>query len=154
MDELWKEAFTRGFRGVWSHPDPFEALDGVNFGDAGKRVPGVVHTIWQISRHMTEWGWILVKKLQGVEVKGVDEESNFFPPDDSPKDEDSWNAHKLALKALAAESGKLLDDFDAERQFPDWDNITAADALMVLITHNAYHTAQIVAARKTLDIWK
>lgn len=154
MDENWKNSIKRGLRGAWSHPDPFEALEGVDTELAGKRVEGMPFTIWQIMRHMSEWGWIMINKIRGLPVKGLDEANNFFPQEDSPANEDTWNAHSMAFKNLAEETDKLLDDFDPAKTIPEWDNITYADALMILVTHNSYHTAQIVAIRKMLGMWR
>jgi uncharacterized damage-inducible protein DinB len=154
-NKVWINSFKRGLHGVWSHPDPFEVLDGVDFATAGKRVEGLPHTIWQISRHMIEWGWVMVNKIRGLPVKSYDKENNFFPVEDAPANKDVWSAHVMALKNLAVEASKLLDgDFDPGKTIPEFDNMTTADALMILITHNAYHAAQIVMLRRMLGAWK
>ena len=153
--DIWINSFKRGLRGVWSHPDPFEVLNGVDHELAGKRVEGMPHTIWQIMRHMMEWGWIMVRKIKDTPIKGPDEENNFFPKETAPADEDAWTAHRMALWNLAYETEKLLDgDFDPTKAIPEFDNITVADALMILVTHNAYHTAQIVMLRRMLGSWE
>ena len=154
-NKVWIESFKRGLRGVWSHPDPFEVVNGVDKELAGRKVDGAPLTIWQIMRHMIEWGWIMIRKIQGGSVKGPDEENNFFPREAEPASEDVWTAHRMALWNLAHETEKLLDsDFDPEKTIPEFDNITVADALMILVTHNAYHTAQIVMLRRMLGAWE
>ena len=154
-EAIWINSFKRGLHGVWSHPDPFEVLDGVDHELAGRRVEGMTHTIWQIMRHMMEWGWIMIRKIQGAPIKGPDEENNFFPQETAPADEDAWTAHCMAFTNLAQETEKLLDgDFDPKKTIPEFDNITVADALMILVTHNAYHAAQIVMLRKALGAWQ
>ncbi|MDP8237790.1 MAG: DinB family protein [Candidatus Hatepunaea meridiana] len=153
-DNIWINAYKRGLQGTWSHPDPFKVLDGVDAELAGKRVEGSPYTIWQVMRHTIEWGWIMVKKMQGVSVQSADDENNFFPKEDAPPSEDAWTAHRMALWHLANETNKLLEDFDPDKTFPEWDNITAVDALMILTTHNAYHAGQVVLLRKMLGAWK
>ena len=55
----------------------------------------------------------------------------------------------------AMASGKRDEQAVRElRPIPEWDNITAVDALMILTTHNAYHAGQVVLLRKMLGAWK
>lgn len=153
MENVWRESLQRGLHGVWSHPDPFEVLNDVDFETAGKQVEGIKFTIWQIARHMSEWGWIMVKKVQNVQIKGPDEENNFFPTESAPPSEDAWIAIKMAWKALGEESEKLIKEFDPAETHPEFDNMSSADALMVLLTHNSHHASQIVTLRKALGVW-
>jgi uncharacterized damage-inducible protein DinB len=154
-DTIWLNSVKRGLHGVWSHPDPFEVLKEIDYETAGKKVDGVQMTIWQIMRHMQEWGWIMFNRIQGRPMKGPDEESNFFPKETAPASEDSWNANILSFVALGEETEKLLlSDFEPGQTIPEFDNLTFADALMILVTHNAYHTAQIVMILKSLGKWK
>ena len=154
MEEIWMESFGRGVRGTWSHPDPVEVMDAVDSDAAGKRVEGMPHTIWQISRHMLQWGWMMVNKLKGNPIASWDAETNLFPEEDAPPSPDAWRANQMAMHELVAEAANLLKDVDPEVRFPKWDNISAADMLVILIGHNAYHTAQIVAMRRLLGVWE
>ena len=153
MEEILSEAFGRGIRGAWSHPDPIEVIDDVDFETAGRCVEGFPFSIWQVSRHMIEWGWVLVNKLKGQPVQPHDPENNYFPVESAPPDADAWRAHRQALHELADQTAKLLKDVDSQARHPEFDNISTADLLMVLITHNSYHTAQIVMLRRMLGVW-
>ncbi|NQU06755.1 MAG: DinB family protein [Calditrichaeota bacterium] len=152
-EDIWKDSFKRGLRGAWSHPDPFQVLDDVDMELAGKRVEGMPNTIWQIMCHMLGWGWVMVRQIQGKPADKFDDDSNFFPKEDGPPSEEEWTVQRAKLWHLANEIEMMLKDFDPEKTFPDWDNITAVDALMVVVTHNSYHTAQIVMLRRMLGAW-
>ncbi|MCF7811558.1 DinB family protein [bacterium] len=150
---IWLSAFKRGLRGAWSHPDPFGVLDTVDAEMAGKRVEGIPNTIWQIMCHILGWGWVMVRQIQEKPSPKFDDDSNFFPKEDGPASEEEWTEQRAKLWHLANEIEMMMKDFDPTKTFPQWDNITAADALMVVVTHNSYHTAQIVMLRRLLGAW-
>jgi len=77
-----------------------------------------------------------------------DDENNYYPTEESPANAKQWNEHRRDLKKMGEEVKQLLTDLAPEKRFGEWDNITAVDMLMILISHNSYHTAQIVALRK------
>ena len=154
MSDIFIDSIRKGLHGAWSHPDPFTIFDEIDWETAGEQVEGKPHTIWQLMRHMNSWGWICVNKIKGVEVAGIPDENNYFPVEPDPASEDKWNANLMAWKSLAEEAGELLENFDPAKQILEWDNMTHADAMMVLITHNSYHSSQVVALRKALGVWK
>jgi hypothetical protein len=123
MDDIWSDAFLKGIRGLFSHPDPFEVLDGLDWQTAGKRVPGMPHTIWQISRHIAGWGWAGVKKLQGEKVGDYTTENNFFPFEEAPPSREVWQEHLLTLKNLPRELEAALGVMNPESRIPEWHNI-------------------------------
>lgn len=154
MNEPYVEMFTRGLRGTWSHPDPVAVIEEVDYINAGKHVEGFSHSIWQITRHILGWGWQMLNKLKSTPVGADADESNFFPREPAPESEDTWKANQKALKDLIDETSRLLSGLDPEKRFPEWDNISAADVLMILATHNSYHVSKIVELRKALSIWQ
>ena len=83
-----------------------------------------------------------------------DDENNYYPTEESPANAKQRNEHRRDLKKMGEEVKQLLTDLAPEKRFGEWDNVTAVDMLMILISHNSYHTAQIVALRKALGVWK
>ena len=154
IDRNWLEAINKGLHGVFSHPDPTGVLDDVDAQTAGKRVPGLPHTIWQLARHMEAWAWAGIRKVQGQEFTDPRLGRNYFPTEDAPPSEEEWEAHKAALKRLPEELAKVAGELDAAQTFPDWYDISAAQVVMVVLTHTSYHTAQIVALKRLLGVWK
>jgi len=154
MDEIWRQAFLKGLRGSFSHPNPFDVLDGIEVETAGKQVEGMPHSIWQIAWHTSQWAWVIVKRFQGVEVKHETPWNNFFLEESAPPSKEAWQELIQEWKTLPKEVDKILQDFKPEITFPEWDNIDAAHLLMVLITHTSYHTAQIMALRRLLGKWE
>jgi uncharacterized damage-inducible protein DinB len=154
MEKEIVNSLKRGLHGTWSHPDPMQAVDGVDYVTAGKRVDGHTFTLWQLSNHILSWAWQIVRRLQDKMPPPSDEENNFYPVEDGPSSAEQWNAHRNELKQMGKEVIELLTELDPKKKFGEWDNITALDNLMILLTHNSYHTVQIVALRKALGVWK
>lgn len=153
MNELWQDAFNKGLRGYWSHPDPIEVLDGINHETAGSRVKDIPYTIWQISKHMEDWAWALLKKAQGLPLPMQTQWNNYYPEEDAPT-EIQWKGHLMALEALPSELEKTLGAFDEEIVAEEWDSVPAPHMLIILLTHTAYHTAQIITLRRLLGKWE
>jgi len=153
MNEPYIESFRRGMRGVWSHPDPVEIIDNIDFETVSRRVEGYPLTIWQIASHMIEWGWLIVNQLKSNESFEVDK-NNFFPQEHKPSNETLWQSHQKSFREMVKRLNEMLKEVDPDRCFPELDNITATDSLMILVSHNSYHTAQIVMLLKLLGKWK
>ena len=152
MDKVWVGAIDRGMHGTWSHPDLIDLLEDVDFKLAGRTVDGLPHSIWQLTRHIIEWGWVMVNSLKGQQTKSPQEEdNNFFPSDPTPSDADTWNSHKMALEELISEMVKVAEKLDPTITFPEYDNISGANVMIILLSHNSYHTAQIVQIKRLLD---
>jgi len=154
MNEIWQDALNKGLHGVFSHPDPTTVLDDVDWETAGKRVSGMPHTLWQIARHIEAWAWAGIRKLQGAEFSDSRLGENYFPAEDAPPSREEWETYKLALKQLPEELAKVAGEINPAQRFPEWYDITAAQVVMVVLTHTSYHTAQIVALRRLLGVWK
>ncbi len=153
MDKNIGDAFARGLHGMWSHPDPLDVIDKVDFETVGMKVEGYPLTIWQISRHMMEWGWMIFNKLRKVELPYEADQKNFFPAETSSSTAAVWQAHKNAFRELILQCEDFIPTMDPNATYPEWDDSTATDLLMILISHNSYHTAQIVAILKMLGKW-
>lgn len=154
FDDTQKEVLKRSLHATWSHPDPFDIIRKTKYEVIGEKVEGLPFTIWQISRHMMEWAFLIVNRLNNKPMGSEHEESNFYPPELKPELETNWNAHQKAWDMLEVEVHKLLDTIDPNERIPEWDNSTFHDALMILLSHNSYHTAQIVMMRRLLGDWK
>lgn len=154
MDKLYAKAFSDGIRGDWSYPDSTKILDDVDFEYAGKNVLGLPYTIWQISVHLCGWANLVMKLVQDGEMKWDYEDSNFYPKEPMPANEAEWEKIKADIRALPIEFDRIAANIDPAGVIKEWNNSTYADALMILISHTAYHTAQIVMMKRLLGIWK
>ena len=84
----------------------------------------------------------------------ADDKNNFYPVEDGPSSAEHWNIHRNELKQMGIEVEEILSNLDPNKKLGEWDNSTALNNLMILITHNSCHTAQIVTLRKALGVWK
>ncbi len=154
MESNFAESLARSFRGFQSHPDPVDVFTAIDYETSGSKVEGQPFTIWQISRHLMEWGWLILNKLKNIESKFEADENNFFPAEPSPKSEALWDAHKKAFQALSEEFAAVLKDLDPNQIYPEWDNSTAFELANIFLTHSSYHIGQIVLMLKIMGKWK
>ena len=150
--ETVRRMLQQGVRGNSAHPDPLAIFDGVTWEMAGRTTTIYAHTIWQIAHHMHYWAQLKIILFQGGAV--VLPSDDHFPSDPAPATPEIWEAfiHKYQDNLRTMET--LLEVIELERRYPIWNDLTAAEMVMMMINHNSYHTAQIVAMRRALGIWK
>lgn len=139
-------------KGLWyGGPTVTGSLRGVSVKQALWKPSKKRHSIWELALHIAYWNY-------AVRMKLIDGQAGSFPrsPSNWPKVENSavekqWNEDKK----LVAEEQKLLVEairnFDAkklDRRVPKSTKWTYADLLMGAVTHNTYHTGQIVLMKR------
>jgi len=151
MEQYWKDAIFKGLTGVWSFPNPATVLDGVEFDYAGKNAAGLPHTIWQIANHLIEWADAALNEIKNLPVKDF-KDTNYFPVESAPANIKDWETLQTRFKELPDKTKAVLESMD-ETGATSW-GLTNTHALLILITHTAYHTAQIVTLQRLLRIYK
>lgn len=153
MDKLTSDAFHCGLRGMWSHPDPLDVIESIDFETVGAEVEGYPLTIWQLSRHLMEWGWLILNKLKDVRHPFDTDENNFFPIETAPPSPEVWAANKKAFNQFILQCQEYFPRLDPTVTYEEWDNTNALELVITLITHTSYHIGQIVALLKLQGKW-
>ncbi|MBM4185758.1 MAG: DinB family protein [Gemmatimonadetes bacterium] len=142
-------------RGTNAHIDPVAAVEDVPWEMAGRRAPGLPHSIWQLLGHLNYWIDFVLKRIEGVALTLPAHASESWPADTEPRDQAAWD-HEVALlrtnlgqlEVLAeAKASTLARIADAKM---GW---TVESYLWLLVAHNSYHTGQIVQVRQALGAW-
>ena len=133
----------RGFRGdAWHGPPLRSVLTGVDAAVAAERQLSGVHSIWELTTHVTFWMDVVRRRLAGEVV--------------SLRDGDDWAVidtrtsfrWRDALAALDSSHERLLSAVselspeDLERVVPDM-GYTNYVMLHGVLQHNIYHAGQI-----------
>ena len=152
METIVRSLLQSGIHGTSAHPDVAGILDGVDFKSAGMLLQPWSQSIWQVASHMDIWARLKLELFEGRPIEWP--EGNGFPADPKPASPEAWDKFKADFKGLFARMEEHLRQMDLTRRFQEWDGRTAAEMLGVMINHNSYHAAQIIAMRKMMGIWK
>ena len=151
MEELLRALLKRGIIGANSHPDVSTVFDGLEYPFTGIYASPIPNTIWQIAEHMHLWVKLKVDLFEGLQI--IMPDGHGFGTMTVAKSAVEWNDFKLRHKASIARIYEMVDTIDLTRRYPVWGNLSAAEIIGVMINHNSYHSAQIIAMRRVLGVW-
>lgn len=144
----WRNALRWGLVGMSSHIEPRRALAGLTAEAAAEIPPGGLHSAHRLLHHIVYWQDLMVAPAAGEKVE--------WPT--GPEDWDSpmapWDELVERFAAGLARAERLAREGDLGLRIPEWGpEMTAGAALTILITHNSYHIAQLVDARRATGNW-
>lgn len=121
------------------------ALDGLTAEQAAWKDDSGNHSIGQLASHLLFWNERQLIKFKGQNppaFSGNNEETfNAFT-------KEQWNETVKKLNNVLTELEKIIENAD-EASLKSW-----AETIANISTHNAYHTGQIVFARKLQGSWQ
>ena len=140
---------------AWHGPSLDEAVAGVTFELAERRLAPGSHSIYELTHHVGAWTGEVLARLRGRAAQLPDE--GDWPAD--PPTPERWDAAKTRLDethaALLREIGTLDEARLAERVASSDDpalggGTTVLGMLHGLVQHDAYHVGQIILIRRAL----
>ena len=151
MNELERIAdqLRRGLEGeAWHGPAVLEVLAGVTAEQAAARpIPGA-HTIWELVLHLPGAYRLVLRRLRGDPTQLSPEED--WPPVPEPT-EANWRAAVLDLRALNAETRRVILAFDPARLtdplVPD-PPYPAYTQFVGITQHDLYHAGQMALLKR------
>lgn len=150
---MFRDAMRRGLRGQGAHVEPEAALEGLSAQQAGARLPGHPHTIWEILGHIAFWQDQWITAVKGGTPVLLEHAEGGWPKTGGPRDENELRQARAELGAGLREAERLVNEGDLGRPVPEILGGTAAFALFNLAHHNSYHLGQIVLLRRALGAW-
>ena len=142
-------------RGQGAHADPLGCLEDLTAEQAGRRVAGFAHTIWQQVAHLTYWMDVELRSVEDPSTPVPTDWSLSWPKEDAPADEVAWR-HEVALFRTHLDQLGTLAGARAStlaRIAHVGTEQTVETALWMLVAHNSYHTGQIVQLRQAMGAW-
>jgi uncharacterized damage-inducible protein DinB len=152
MEHIVRSLLQHGIHGISAHPDVAEILDGVDFHTAGRALEPWSQSIWQVAWHMDAWARLKLDLFEDRQITWP--QDNCFPPDSSPASPAVWEKFKSDFKELFVRMDGHIKGMDLTRRFKEWEGKSAAEMIGVMINHNSYHAAQVVALRRSLGVWQ
>jgi uncharacterized damage-inducible protein DinB len=148
-------------RGKGAHADPVASIEDISADLAARRIEGFPHSIGQLIFHMNYWMDYDLRRIRGERPKYPEHNSESFPSQPTPSDEEKWQhlqkAFSVLLNAAAtfAQSSREELDRQIEPTHPTHKerSATLEATLWQLVAHNSYHIGQIAMIRRVLGAW-
>jgi len=138
--------------GLWyGGPTVVGSLRGIAAKQALWKPSKKRHSIWELALHIAYWDYAVRNKLTGGESGKFPRTPSNWVKVDAKSGEKEWKEDK---KLVNDEHKSLIDaikNFDSkklDKRVPKSTEWTYADLLMGVITHNVYHTGQIILLKR------
>lgn len=140
-----------------AHAQLAAALEGLPFELAGRQAQGHPHTAWQQVEHMRLAAEDLVAYCRGTDYREMEWPQDYWPEGPAPPTEEAWFESVRRLLAATEEMARMVEDPDRDlyAQLPpaDQESHHTLRGAVILLDHNGYHTAQLIALRRALGAW-
>lgn len=148
------DTIRRAYEGdAWHGPSLSEILEGVDAVMASTKL-GDVHTIWELTLHITAWLNIVRRRVEG-EVLGdhnLTWEDNW-PPSPSEVTEARWDEAKAGLSKASEDLITTVAEFPQERleELAPGKDYAYSVMLHGAAQHALYHGGQIALLKRLLE---
>ncbi len=142
-------------RGGSAHLDIKSGLD-FPAGHRGTKPNGAPYNAWQVLWHLNYTLHDLLEFCTNPKYLTPKWPDDYWPKEEQPTSDDSWDKATKALLADLAQFEKMLMD-PAQNLYatiPWGDGQTFLREVLLAADHNSYHLGQIVLLRKQLDASK
>ena len=140
--------------GHGAHIDFTAAVEGFPFDLAGKRVPNLDHTAWQLVFHLQIAQWDMLTFCTDPKHASPEYPSGYWPETEAPKDEEQWKRTVASFHADLKTMADLVKDpgNDLLAPFPHGSGQNLLQEAIQIIDHNSYHIGQLVDIRMLLRV--
>ncbi len=140
--------------GHGAHIDFAAAVEGFPFDLAGKHVPNLAHTAWQLVFHLQIAQWDMLAFCTDPKHVSPEYPSGYWPETEAPKDEEQW---KRTVSSFLTELQAMVDlvkdpGNDLLAPFPHGSGQNLLQEAIQIIDHNSYHIGQFVDIRMLLGV--
>jgi hypothetical protein len=152
-----RRTVARQLRQSQAHAGLARALASFPWSLAGQRVVGHPHTAWEQLEHLRLAAEDLVSYCTDAEYRELGFPEGYWPATAAPSSEAAWQQSVSRLQSAVERMATLVEDPGRDlyarvptAQKPDHHLLRAA---LILLDHDGYHTAQLVALRRALGVW-
>ncbi len=130
------------------------ALEGFPVELAGRKVPGIDHTAWQLLEHMRIAQWDILEFVRNPQHVSPQYPSGYWPKEDGPQDPAQWGQTVDALQRDLQDLMEMVrnPEVDLHARIPHGSGQTLIREALLAADHNSYHIGQMVDLRMLLDV--
>lgn len=149
------ELLIEQLEGKNAHVDFNQAIQGVTWQQAGIKVEGAPHTIWELVEHIRIAQDDIIEFCKNVNYEEIAWPDDYWPESHRPRSKQEWEQSISAVRDGIEEMKEMVrdPDFDLKVPFPHGSGQTLFREAMLIVDHGAYHIGQIVQVRRLLGNW-
>ena len=127
-----------------------ELLQDISVQEAGKRVPGLPYTIWQLLEHLRFAQHDILDFCRNPNYQTPDWPGDYWPAQEAPTDQAALDQTLKTINRDLEAMVQLVQDTDNDlfAPIPHGSGQTLLREAMLVAEHNAYHLGQIVVLRR------
>ncbi len=152
-----RRTVARQLRGSQAHAGLTAALEHLPETIAGQAVVGHAHTAWQQVEHMRLAAEDLVAYCTDPEYKALEWPDGYWPDGPKPPSTEAGSASCRRLLDATEHMAQIVEDpeVDLFAKVPaaEKEHHHSLRAALILLDHNGYHAAQLIALRQALNVW-
>lgn len=132
-----------------------EMLKKIPFEKVGIKQKGLPYSLWQQFYHLKYAQYDILDFCRNPEYKAPEWPKEYWPNDPAPANQEEWENIKNKFFKERKEFTELLLDpsNDLFQAFQHGSGQTLFREALLVIEHNAYHTGQILAIMRVLEIY-
>ena len=153
-DSALREQLVSSLEGRGAHMGFERAVKGMTPELAGRRVPGLAHTAWQLAWHIGVAQHDILEFVRDPGWKSPSWPEGYWPREDAPKSATAWEEMLARYRRDQVAIITLVRDAKSDlfAPFPHGDGQTLLREALLVIDHTSYHTGQVVDLRRLLGI--
>ncbi len=142
-------------KGRTAHVDFGQAVQGLTYKQAGIKVEGVPHTVWELIEHIRIAQDDILEFCKNPDYEEMNWPEDYWPAKSSPTSKKEFEQSIQSVRDGIEAMRNLIRDPENQLQtpFPHGDGQTLFREAMLIVDHNAYHIGQIVLIRRLLGSW-
>ncbi len=119
-----------------------------------RKIPNGSYTPWHLLEHMRRVQRDSLNYIRDADYTEPKWPDSFWPAADETADEDGWNATLEAFRTdLAAFVSIVEGNADLSAPIPSNPNHTILRSVMIIASHNHYHTGEFAVLRQVMGTW-
>jgi hypothetical protein len=138
-----------------AHADFDRAVDGLGPELHGRRIKGLPHSPWEILEHLRITQHDILDFARNPNYVEITWPDDYWPPTPAPPTASAWDASVAAFQSdRAALKALTLDPaIELTGRIAHGTGQTYLREVLLVLDHNAYHVAELVALRRLLGAW-
>ena len=153
-DKVLREQLLALLEGGQAHMGFDDAVSGFPLKEINRRVPNGSYTIWHLLEHMRISQWDILQFVVDPDYVSPPFPEGYWPKVDEMATAASWRKTVAGIRNDLAAVEKLVrspktDFFGPIPHAPDY---TVFREVLLVADHNAYHTSELVALRRVLNL--
>ena len=155
IDADTREMLARALDWHDAHADLDAAVDGLAPALRGKVPKGLPYSPWQILEHLRIAQHDIVEFCVAKDYHEMKWPDDYWPKSPAPSNSAAWDRSIEQVHADISRMQELVRDrsIDLNAKVPNGSGQTYLREVLLVIDHNAYHTGQLVLARRLLGAW-